>query len=87
MKETKTVEVTDVPYEPDSIDIGTPSKGGAIKIYGNASKPEEFRAKIDEMIRLRLYVQQKLENPTPIPKETTIVSTDPVSVEEFKVKG
>jgi hypothetical protein len=26
---------------PDSIEIGTPSKGGGLKIYFNASNPEE----------------------------------------------
>jgi len=31
---------------PDSLEIGTPAKGGAIKMYGNYADPEEFKAKL-----------------------------------------
>ena len=31
---------------PDSLEIGTPSKGGAIKVYGDFNKPEEFEKKL-----------------------------------------
>jgi hypothetical protein len=32
--------------DPDSIEVGTPSKGGAVKIYGDFSRPESFKRKI-----------------------------------------
>lgn len=46
---------------PDSIEIGTPSKGGTIKVYGDYNKPDEFRVKIDNSIRLRNYTNDKLK--------------------------
>lgn len=45
---------------PDSIEIGTPSRGGAIKCYGNYQKPEEFKAKIDNAVLVREYAQKKM---------------------------
>ncbi len=45
---------------PDSIEISTPAKGGAIKVYGDFSKPEEFKRKIDAAIEARAYAQGKL---------------------------
>lgn len=45
---------------PDSLEIGTPSKGGAIKIYGDFSKPEEFKKKIDSAVEVRQYANVKL---------------------------
>lgn len=38
---------------PDSLEIGTPGKGGAIKVYGNFSDPETFRSKIKNAYELR----------------------------------
>jgi hypothetical protein len=46
---------------PDSIEIGTPSKGGVLKVYGNFSRPEEFRARIDKAIELRGHAAGKLQ--------------------------
>lgn len=43
----------------DSIEIGTPSKGGAIKVYGNASNKDEFKDKIDKMFDIRKYAKDK----------------------------
>jgi len=40
------------PEYRDSLEIGT-VRYGIIKIYGNASKPEEFELKIRNMINLR----------------------------------
>ena len=37
----------------DSIEIGTPGKGGAIKIYGDFADPAGFEARIHEAVRLR----------------------------------
>lgn len=45
---------------PDSIEIGTPSKGGCIKIYGNFSDKEAFKAKIDNAAIVRTHAQEKL---------------------------
>ena len=44
----------------DSIEIGTPSKGGAIKVYGNFSEPETFKSKIDSAILVREYTNKKM---------------------------
>ena len=39
---------------PDSIEIGTPAKGGAVKIYFNAKAPEEeTNALIDAAFKAR----------------------------------
>jgi hypothetical protein len=46
---------------PDSIEIGTPSKGGATKVYGNFSKLEEFKTKIDNAAEVKAYAQAKLQ--------------------------
>ena len=40
------------PEYRDSIELGT-SKVGIIKVYGNASCPEEFEARLRAMITLR----------------------------------
>ena len=45
---------------PDSLEFGTPSKGGAIKVYGNYSNPDEFRKKIDNAIEIRKYAGAKI---------------------------
>ena len=44
---------------PDSITIGTPSKGGEVKIYFNAAKPEEINALIDAAMVARSYALMK----------------------------
>lgn len=45
---------------PDSLEIGTPSKGGAIKIYGDFNKPEEFKRKILKAKEVKQYAQAQL---------------------------
>jgi len=37
----------------DSIEIGTPGKGGAIKLYGDFADPVGFEARTREAVRLR----------------------------------
>jgi len=45
---------------PDSITIGTPSKGGEVKIYFNAAaSKEETQALIDAAFAARTYAQGK----------------------------
>ena len=45
---------------PDSIEIGTPSKGGAIKVYCDFANVEGCKAKIDNAIEIRNYTNAKL---------------------------
>lgn len=45
---------------PDSIEIGTPSKGGAIKIYGDFADKETFKKKIDAAKEVREYAQANI---------------------------
>lgn len=45
---------------PDSLEIGTPSKGGTIKIYGDYNKAEEFKNKIDKAIEIRKYANAQI---------------------------
>jgi hypothetical protein len=48
---------------PDSLEIGTPAKGGVIKVYGSFSRLEEFKAKIDEAMKARKYAQSLMDAP------------------------
>lgn len=45
----------------DSIDVGTPGRKGNIKVYGDYSKPDEFKKKIDSAFEVRNYANDKLE--------------------------
>lgn len=45
----------------DSIEIGTPGKGGAIKIYGDFVDPAGFEARIREAVRLRKMASDLIE--------------------------
>ena len=46
---------------PDSITISTPSKGGEVKVYFNATAPaQEIKNLIDQGIYAREYAQKKL---------------------------
>ncbi len=44
----------------DSLDIGTPSKGGAIKLYVNFANEKETESRIDAAIKAREYANKKL---------------------------
>ena len=44
----------------DSLELGTPAKGGGIKVYGNSNDKEDFKKKIDNMIEIKKYAQEKL---------------------------
>jgi len=46
---------------PDSLEIGTPAKGGAMKVYGDFNKPDEFKKKIDNAAQCRKYAQAAIE--------------------------
>jgi hypothetical protein len=45
----------------DSIEIGTPGKGGAVKIYGDFSDPAGFENRIREAVRLRKMTADMIE--------------------------
>ena len=57
MEESTTKHITE---NPDSIEIGTPAKGGAIKLYGNFDKPEEFNKKIDNAKKVKEYANANI---------------------------
>ena len=59
MEETKHITIND---SPDSLEIGTPSKGGSIKVYGNYKNPDEFKAKIDNAKGVRDYANKLLND-------------------------
>lgn len=52
-------KVRHVNENADSVEIGTPGKFGAIKVYGDASKPVEFATRIAEMFKLRAEFAEK----------------------------
>jgi len=58
MQETISRHVND---NPDSLEIGTPSKGGAIKVYHNFNDPEGFKAKIQNAKDVRDFANALLE--------------------------
>ena len=41
--------------DPDSIEIGTPGKGGTIKVYGDFRKEEDFKQKIRVAHEIRKF--------------------------------
>ena len=45
---------------PDSLEVGTPGKGGAVKIYGDFRDPAGFREKIKAAYELRRYAAELL---------------------------
>lgn len=46
---------------PDSIELGTPSKGGAIKVYGNFNDKVAFKKKIDAAVEVREYANNQIQ--------------------------
>lgn len=52
---------TVVNKSPDSLEIGTPGKGGAIKIYGDYSDSDAMKEKIDKAKELRDYARVTLD--------------------------
>ena len=57
MEESTQKHITE---NPDSIEIGTPSKGGAIKVYGNFDNQEAFKKKIDAAAEVKKYANAKI---------------------------
>lgn len=54
MEETTHKHITE---NPDSLEFGTPAKGGAVKVYGNFADEDTFKKKIDAAIKVRNYAQ------------------------------
>jgi hypothetical protein len=49
---------------PDSIELGTPSKGGVLKVYFDSSKPEDAKARISnaaEILNYAITAKNKVE--------------------------
>jgi hypothetical protein len=44
---------------PDSIELGTPSKGGALKVYFDASFPKDAESKIINALQLRKFMRDQ----------------------------
>lgn len=42
----------------DSIEIGTPAKGGSVKVYGDSMKPDEFMVRVNNMFTIRAHAQK-----------------------------
>ena len=55
----------------DSIAMGSATKGGAIKVYGNYSDPETFKKKIDNAKEVRDYANASLDVKVPGPAVNT----------------
>ncbi len=53
-------EVLRIEGQKDSLEIGTPGRGGCLKIYGSFDDPEAFKVKLDVAFDLRRYAQVKL---------------------------
>ena len=43
-----------------SLELGTPSKGGAIKVYFDADKLDDAKRKVDNAIMIRQYANEKI---------------------------
>ena len=48
------------PYQ-DCLEIGTPGKGGVIKVYGDASDFIKFKERIENMLLLRDFARTAVE--------------------------
>ena len=61
MEEVILKKIIEGPVFQDSIEIGTPGKGGAIKVYGDFSQPDEFEKRIQDAVRLRKMTVDLME--------------------------
>ncbi len=53
-------EILRLEAERDSLEIGTPGRGGCVKVYGSFDDPEGFKAKLDAAFELRTIARAKL---------------------------
>jgi len=61
MEEVIVKKIHEGPAFQDSIEIGTPGKGGAIKVYGDCSQLDEFEKRIRDAVRLRKMTVDLME--------------------------
>ena len=61
MEEVIVKKILEGPAFQDSIEIGTPGKGGAIKVYGDFSQLDEFENRIRDAVRLRKMTVDLME--------------------------
>ncbi len=54
------LEVLRLESHVDSLEIGSASKGGVLKVYGNFEDPDAFRKKIDAALELRRYAHDRM---------------------------
>jgi len=60
--ETKTIiEHREIGKLQDSLEIGSPSKGGAIKVYVDFKNEEECKRKIDAALMHRAYLKEQFD--------------------------
>lgn len=45
---------------PDSITLGSATKGAQIKVYGNFDEVDKFKAKIDNAVIVKRYASEQI---------------------------
>jgi len=71
----------------DSIEIGTPGKGGVLKVYLNTDDPETAMRRIDAGFALRQYAQDLAEGNREIKKIDVIAPGVTVKLENREGKS
>ncbi|HNL86272.1 MAG TPA: hypothetical protein PKH71_03855 [Methanoregulaceae archaeon] len=61
MEEVIVKKIIEGPSFQDSIEIGTPGRGGAIKIYGDFGHHDEYEERIRDAVRLRKVTADLME--------------------------
>ena len=51
----------DTPLLQDSVEIGTPGKGGAIKIYFDSSNVPDAKARVVNALEVRKFAREQIE--------------------------
>jgi hypothetical protein len=55
-----------VMVRPDSLELGTPSKGGVLKVYFDSGDPVDSERRIREAFRLKEIAQYLAEKVVPV---------------------
>ena len=55
-----------VMVRPDSLELGTPSKGGVLKVYFDSGDPVDSERRIREAFRLKEIAQYLAEKAVPV---------------------
>ncbi len=53
-------QILRIEAQKDSLEIGTPGRGGTVKVYGSFDDPEGFKTKLGIAFELRKLAQVKL---------------------------